>query len=224
MMTFNPTSWYWLASNGTIYSSADGNTVPANNSDYVNFLNNGGIPSRWPSDTNGSQTFAALDEVLMSYGVAPSGEDISILQEALLSAVSNACSSVIMQIYPDPTHQAAAQNAAIIIMQNDGSMPSSGTLFYNWLLTFAQSWGYTSETLSNFANLTVTLTNQSFNLSSILNTITSEINGASTANQLNTALTTFETEIGNLVITINEAGPPIPIVTPPSIVIKGINS
>lgn len=66
---YNPTAWYWRSDNGRIYSSAAKAVVPKTDDTYVAWTDAGGIPTVWPRDDAGSQTQAALDEVLAGSGL-----------------------------------------------------------------------------------------------------------------------------------------------------------
>jgi hypothetical protein len=60
----NPSNWYYRASDGRIYSTADMAEVPADNASYVAFCGKGLLPSTWP----GAETEADLRLALAAYG------------------------------------------------------------------------------------------------------------------------------------------------------------
>ncbi|WP_316189388.1 hypothetical protein [Bradyrhizobium sp. SZCCHNS1054] len=64
-----PSDWYWIASNGNVYSSARQLVVTAEDAAYVAWLAAGNIPTIWPKDDSGGQTIAALQDVLTTYGL-----------------------------------------------------------------------------------------------------------------------------------------------------------
>ncbi|MET3969084.1 hypothetical protein [Bradyrhizobium sp. S3.9.1] len=59
---YAPLTWYWLAADGRIYSSARSMLVPDTDANYVEFCR-GGPASEWPRDANGDQTDRALQDV-----------------------------------------------------------------------------------------------------------------------------------------------------------------
>jgi len=148
----------------------------------------------------------------------------SQLSVPLMTAAANTCNTVISQIYNDSTHQQAAQNAANIVMAGGWVTPPTTSPAYTQFLQFAESWGYSSDTLSNFTNLVIALTLQSLSLSTALATLQTSAKAATTSDQLATALTTFETSINGIITTINAANPPIPVTIPAAISITGINA
>ncbi len=65
---FTPLDWYWLASDGRIYSSGRNALVFPYDTGYLTFLARSGGATPWPTDANGQQTTAALQAVLSYYG------------------------------------------------------------------------------------------------------------------------------------------------------------
>lgn len=77
-MTFNPKNSYWLGSpdgrsSPIIYSSLGARVVPSDDPGYVRFLSVNGAAIPWPCDESGVATAAALDTVLTSFGLPPTG-------------------------------------------------------------------------------------------------------------------------------------------------------
>lgn len=68
-MNFNPFNWYWLASDGRVYSSAAQSTVASNDAAFGEWKGAGNRPTLWPSDAAGNQTNDALQAVLNDYGL-----------------------------------------------------------------------------------------------------------------------------------------------------------
>lgn len=66
---FTPGDWYWLASDGRLFSSAVTALVSKTNADFVRWSSAGGVPTTWPRDDAGEQTTAALQAVLAPYGL-----------------------------------------------------------------------------------------------------------------------------------------------------------
>jgi hypothetical protein len=69
LWSFNPADWYWLASDGRVYSSKRNALVYSYDSPYMAFVAAKGAASPWPVDANGQQTTAALGAVLAAYGI-----------------------------------------------------------------------------------------------------------------------------------------------------------
>ncbi|WP_316168974.1 MULTISPECIES: DUF4376 domain-containing protein [unclassified Bradyrhizobium] len=69
MREFDIRDWYWMRDDGSIFSSAKGEIVSESDPDFVAWTSAGGSPSNWPRDAQGSQTTAALQEVLTPYGL-----------------------------------------------------------------------------------------------------------------------------------------------------------
>lgn len=221
MTTYNPANWFWIGqptgqSSVIIYSSAANAVVTST----------GGAPATaWPSDATGEVTVAALDEVLISAIppqpptglIAPS---LASLQAALVAAASAACAAVTGQIYTDPSHQAAGQNAGVIVAAAGGA-PVSSSPFFAAFNTYAAAWGLAPAA---FATLIEVLMNESMVLSSALNALEAASAAATSGAQLATALATFETAINAVVVAINAAGTPFPMTAPAAIAIKGINA
>ncbi|WP_316228544.1 DUF4376 domain-containing protein [Bradyrhizobium sp. SZCCHNR2023] len=69
MVRFDPNNWYWLASDGRLYSSAVEGLIDAGSSDYQAWLASGKFATLWPRDDAGNQTVAALQAVLTRYGL-----------------------------------------------------------------------------------------------------------------------------------------------------------
>lgn len=64
-----PLDWYWRRDDGVVFSSAVQGIVPEDDARYREWLDAGGIATRWPVDSAGQQTEPALDEVLRPYGI-----------------------------------------------------------------------------------------------------------------------------------------------------------
>jgi hypothetical protein len=142
------------------------------------------------------------------------------LQAALVAAASTAAAAITAQIYTDPAHQAAGQNAGVIVAMSGGA-PTSSSPFFAAFNAYAAAWGLAPAA---FATLIEVLMNQSMALSSALNGLEAASAAATTAAQLATALATFEPAIGAVVTAINSAGTPFPMTAPPAISIPGIDA
>lgn len=69
IVLFNPADWYWMATDGRIYSSARNALVYPYDSGYLAFVDKYGGTPPWPLNTVGEQTTAALQDVLTPYGI-----------------------------------------------------------------------------------------------------------------------------------------------------------
>jgi hypothetical protein len=228
MAQYNPENWFWIGqpvgqSTPVIYSSASGALVQSSNAAYVAFLAEGNVATPWPKDATGAVTIDALDAVLVAAGLPPTGlmpPTQAQLQASLVSAASAAAAAVTGQIYTDPAHQAAGQNAGVIVAMAGGAPPSSSP-FFAAFNSYAAAWGLAPAA---FATLIEALMNESMMLSISLNALEAASAAATTAAQLATALATFETAINAVVTAINAAGTPFPMTAPAAISIRGINA
>ncbi len=66
---YTPTDWYWLASDGRLFGSARAGTLAPSDPVYLAWQAGGRTPTPWPRDATGTQTDAALQEVLTPYGI-----------------------------------------------------------------------------------------------------------------------------------------------------------
>ncbi len=69
LILFDPNDWYWISTDGRIYSSARNKIVYSYDFAYVAFLQAHGAATPWPKDASGQQTNAALQAVLLTYGI-----------------------------------------------------------------------------------------------------------------------------------------------------------
>jgi hypothetical protein len=221
-MPFNIVDWYW--SDGTrLYGSSRNALVatPASDDQFQNWViaTDRGGPGSWPM-SNGAPDDGALAQVLITAGIVPPFASLAQLQALLIAAASAACAAVTKQIYTDPAHQAAGQNAGVIVAMAGGA-PTSSSPSFAAFNTYAAAWGLTPAA---FATLVEALTNQSLALSSALNALEGASAAATTADQLATALSTFEAALESVVTAINAAGTPFPMTVPAAISIVGINA
>lgn len=67
---FDPKDWYWAAEDGRIFSSAREAFVEDNDdAEFQAWTALGNAPTPWPRDNDGVQSDAALDDVLLPYGI-----------------------------------------------------------------------------------------------------------------------------------------------------------
>ncbi len=69
MTDFNPGSWYWVADDGRVFSSASSSVITEDDASFEAWKAEGNNPTRWPVDDAGSQTDASLQDVLTPYGI-----------------------------------------------------------------------------------------------------------------------------------------------------------
>lgn len=68
-MNFDPLNWYWVADDGRLFSSARCELVDITDAKFVEWRSCGAIPTRWPESNTGQQTDAAIEHVLLPYGI-----------------------------------------------------------------------------------------------------------------------------------------------------------
>ncbi len=68
-MIYNPLNWYWLRDDGVIFSSAVQDIIAADDPQHLEWLDAGGITTRWLVDIAGVQTDAAVNDVLRPCGI-----------------------------------------------------------------------------------------------------------------------------------------------------------
>ena len=141
------------------------------------------------------------------------------LTAAVIAAAKNAAGTILAQIYPDATHQAAGQNAAMIAAVSGGA-PASGSPFYAAFNAYASIFGVSPAAL---AALAIVLTNQSMALSAAVITLEAMASASTTSAELATEIADFETAASAVVTAVNAASPPVPLSAPAAIVIPGVN-
>jgi hypothetical protein len=172
-----------------------------------------------PVGSSGAQVGWAYNGAFSAPSSPPAPPQAS-LQAALVAAASAASAAVTAQIFTDPAHAAAGQNAGVIVAAAGGA-PTSSSPFFSAFNAYAAAWGLAPAA---FAALISVLMNQSMLLSVDLNALEAASASATTAAQLATALSAFETAIGAVVTAINAAGTPFPMTAPAAIKIAGINA
>jgi hypothetical protein len=69
-MLYQPQQWYWLATDGRLYSGPTQTTVTTADSGYQAWIADGiKVATPWPVDDVGAQTTASLQAVLTPYGM-----------------------------------------------------------------------------------------------------------------------------------------------------------
>ena len=150
---------------------------------------------------------------------APPSPTFPQLQQEVLAAASAVSSSLVTAISPDAAHQQGFQNAAAVVAGNGGSAPTTGP----YATQFAALASSYSMTPSAFATMVTALMNASWQNTNAGLAIQAAVAAATTSTQLASAITTFDTSIGQIVTAIN-AAVPVPIAAPAAIVIAGVNS
>ncbi|RXG91601.1 DUF4376 domain-containing protein [Bradyrhizobium zhanjiangense] len=68
-MIYDPNDWYWRADDGRVFASARQITVDETDADFIAFAEQQ-LPSSWPRDESGEQTYAELQRVLFPFRIA----------------------------------------------------------------------------------------------------------------------------------------------------------
>lgn len=87
---FNVNNWYWLSSDGRVYSSAKQSIIDEKDKDFSAWKAAGYPPTPWPKNDAGEETDGALAEVLASYGLKMFPPTLAETKEALKSQVDAA--------------------------------------------------------------------------------------------------------------------------------------
>jgi len=69
VIDYDALHWYWLATDGRIYSSAKNALVYPYDSGYLSFVAQHGGASPWPTDISGKQTTQAMQDVMTPYQI-----------------------------------------------------------------------------------------------------------------------------------------------------------
>ena len=85
-----PTNWYWLASDGRVYSSEKQAIVDSADKEYSAWQAAGNPPTPWPKNDAGEETDEALADVLANYGLKMFPPTLAETKEALKSRVDAA--------------------------------------------------------------------------------------------------------------------------------------
>jgi hypothetical protein len=75
MYNYNPHNWYWIKADGTLYSSARGAEMSADDEEYQAWIAiDDNQPTLYPKDEAGEESYLELAKVLQPYGLGPLGE------------------------------------------------------------------------------------------------------------------------------------------------------
>jgi hypothetical protein len=67
---YNPSNWYWIKSNGDVYSSAARAKIKSDDANFVDWKAASNAPTPWPKDASGKESDTELDLVLSGQGIA----------------------------------------------------------------------------------------------------------------------------------------------------------
>ena len=205
-----------------LFGSARGGIVAAPSTDaaYAAWRALGYVAWPWPNDATGAKTTAALDAVLESYGLPPTGltqPTLAQLQAALNAALDATADAITIALTPTRTHQVGFSNIAAIVTANGNAAPSTGADATS-IASVATSFGTNSTGITTQAQA---LKDASLTLLAALVTAQTATLQATTATQLGAALAAFETSLASILSTIN-AVIAVPVASPPAISIAGI--
>lgn len=93
---FLPNNWYWLADDGRLFSSARTSLVQEDDLEFLEWLEGGINPTRWPCDSEGEQTEAALQDVLAPYGLIVASNALEAARQRRVAELSTACERAII--------------------------------------------------------------------------------------------------------------------------------
>ena len=94
MANYNPQDWYWLKSDGKIFSSKTSSVIQSSDKTYQAWVAQGNAPTPWPKDATGNESDQELVNVLEPYGIA-GPLSLAGAQAAQSALIDAACSSAI---------------------------------------------------------------------------------------------------------------------------------
>lgn len=112
-----PARWFWRASDGRVFSPQAG-LITAKHKAFTTFTASGRAATPWPKDDSGSETEAALDDVLRPYGLRcsqPALAEVKVGARASVIAFADQITARITSQYPAaevaswPTQEAEAR-------------------------------------------------------------------------------------------------------------------
>ena len=68
-MQYSPANWYWISSDGRVYSSAKQAIINSKDDAFIKWQASGYLPTPWPKDAQGQQSDSALAEVIAPFGL-----------------------------------------------------------------------------------------------------------------------------------------------------------
>ena len=174
-----------------------------------------------PDDSNNQDWMAYQAWISAGHTpVAVPSPTVAQLAAQLVSAATSVAAAIVGQVFVTPASQAALQNAALIILVNGGTAPSTGP---NASALASMATAYGASSVSAFATMVTTSVTQSITLETALVNLQAAAQVASTSSALASALSTFETAVAGVISALN-AVLVLPIVAPAAIVIPGINA
>lgn len=96
MLSYNPSDWYWLKQDGTIYSSARRQEHDASDAGYEAWVSQGNTPTPYPTDLDGADSEPELAAVLAVYGLTVWEPDA---KAEAIGRLSVSCSAAIVGGY-----------------------------------------------------------------------------------------------------------------------------
>lgn len=139
----------------------------------------------------------------------------------LISVATYQANAVVSVIYPDPTRQAAFQNAAAIVNANANAAPTTEPLASKFA-ALAKLY-LPNATPDEFATMVANMQGISFDLSIALSTLTAEAGAAKDKDGLLAALNTFTQSLSTIIGEVNSAGLPVQIEAPTTLHVFGLN-
>lgn len=95
---YNPLDWYWGPDqSGKYFASARKMLVAAGDPTFVAWQATGNKPTPWPKDDAGNKSSAALQDVLLPYGIPVAPAGLSQAQVLALAAAVEAHVSAVLQ-------------------------------------------------------------------------------------------------------------------------------
>ena len=221
-----PGVWLYPANSTTIAPPAAGTNQAAAFADGAWTLQPDFIGQTWYAANGAPVTIAALgDPTALGLSATPPGPPapppaptLPMLAREVVGAASAACAAIVAQVFPDPAHQAAFQNAASIINGNGGAAAASGP-FASAFAALAAAYGAPPAA---FVGFVIAAQSASLTLGAALATLSNSAAAAATPADLASALSAFETAIGAVAAAL-DAALPSPVAPPAPIVIPGID-
>lgn len=73
---YEASNWYWIKSDGEVYSSAKQEIIKADNPEYLGWLDAGNMATPWPKDEDGKESNTELDQVLSEHEIVSKLPDV----------------------------------------------------------------------------------------------------------------------------------------------------
>jgi hypothetical protein len=99
-LPYTPADWYWERAGGTLYSSKRSMEIAATDAEYLAWVESGGIPTQFPKDTHGNESYGEMLKVLTGDHAADHS-DITTLKD-MQNFIIRARRAEIMTAEADP--------------------------------------------------------------------------------------------------------------------------